>query len=41
MELRDDSEPRAPIVAFPDGGGDSYWHDRADGDWGPLREPTR
>ena len=25
---------RAPIVAFPDGGKDSYWHDRADGDWG-------
>jgi S-formylglutathione hydrolase FrmB len=24
---------RAPIVAFPDGGGDSYWHDRTDGDW--------
>ncbi|HEU4700882.1 MAG TPA: alpha/beta hydrolase-fold protein [Conexibacter sp.] len=24
---------RAPIVAFPDGGKDSYWHDRADGDW--------
>jgi S-formylglutathione hydrolase FrmB len=22
---------RAPIVAFPDGGDDSYWHDRADG----------
>ena len=25
---------RAPIVAFPSGGDDSYWHDRADGDWG-------
>ena len=25
---------RAPIVAFPDGGVHSYWHDRADGDWG-------
>lgn len=24
---------RAPIVAFPDGGDASYWHDRADGDW--------
>jgi poly(3-hydroxybutyrate) depolymerase len=24
---------RAPIVAFPSGD-DSYWHDRADGDWG-------
>ncbi|MEA2418242.1 MAG: hypothetical protein QOE60_448 [Thermoleophilaceae bacterium] len=26
--------PRAPIVAFPDGGDHSYWHDRADGRWG-------
>jgi S-formylglutathione hydrolase FrmB len=25
---------RAPIIALPDGGGDSYWHDRADGQWG-------
>ena len=25
---------RAPIVAFPSGGDHSYWHDRADGDWG-------
>jgi len=25
---------KAPIVAFPDGGDHSYWHDRADGDWG-------
>lgn len=25
---------RAPIVAFPYGGDHSYWHDRADGDWG-------
>jgi S-formylglutathione hydrolase FrmB len=24
----------APVVAFPDGGDDSYWHDRAGGDWG-------
>ena len=24
----------APIVAFPGGGEDSYWHDRADGAWG-------
>jgi S-formylglutathione hydrolase FrmB len=24
----------APIVAFPDGGDSSYWHDRADGHWG-------
>lgn len=26
--------PRAPIVAFPDGGDHSYWHDRAAGRWG-------
>lgn len=25
---------RAPIIAFPDGGDHSYWHDRADGAWG-------
>ncbi len=25
---------RAPVVVFPDGGGASYWHDRADGAWG-------
>jgi S-formylglutathione hydrolase FrmB len=25
---------KAPVVAFPDGGDHSYWHDRADGDWG-------
>jgi poly(3-hydroxybutyrate) depolymerase len=25
--------PRAPLIAFPDGD-DSYWHDRASGDWG-------
>jgi S-formylglutathione hydrolase FrmB len=25
---------RAPIVAFPDGGEDSYWHNRAEGNWG-------
>jgi S-formylglutathione hydrolase FrmB len=24
---------QAPIVAFPDGGKSSYWHDRADGAW--------
>jgi S-formylglutathione hydrolase FrmB len=24
---------RAPVVAFPDGGGGSYWHDRDSGDW--------
>ncbi len=25
---------RAPVVAFPDGGEDSYWHNRATGRWG-------
>jgi enterochelin esterase-like enzyme len=25
---------RAPDVVFPDGGEDSYWHDRRDGAWG-------
>ena len=26
--------PRAPVVAFPDGGNHSYWHNRSGGDWG-------
>jgi S-formylglutathione hydrolase FrmB len=26
--------PRAPVVVFPNGGEDSYWHDRAGGAWG-------
>ncbi len=25
---------RAPVVAFPNGSEDSYWHDREDGSWG-------
>ena len=25
---------RAPVVAFPDGDDDKYWHDRDSGDWG-------
>lgn len=25
---------RAPVIAFPDGGDHSYWHDRDEGDWG-------
>ena len=25
---------RAPVIAFPDGGDSSYWHDRDSGDWG-------
>jgi len=29
-----DGTENAPVVAFPDGGESSYWHDRADGDWG-------
>ena len=24
---------RAPVIAFPDGGDGSYWHDRKSGDW--------
>ena len=24
---------RAPLIAFPDGGDNGYWHDRAEGDW--------
>jgi S-formylglutathione hydrolase FrmB len=30
----EDLGERAPVIAFPDGGGDSYWHDRDGGDWG-------
>lgn len=26
--------PRAPDIAFPDGGDHSYWHNRTDGAWG-------
>ena len=29
-----DQGERAPVIAFPYGGESSYWHDRADGDWG-------
>jgi S-formylglutathione hydrolase FrmB len=29
----DELGSRAPVVAFPDGGGSSYWHDRESGDW--------
>ena len=25
---------RAPVIAFPDGGDGSYWHDRDSGEWG-------
>jgi S-formylglutathione hydrolase FrmB len=27
---------RAPVIAFPYGGDHSYWHDRADGNWGDF-----
>jgi S-formylglutathione hydrolase FrmB len=33
LEVLDDLGDRAPVVALPHGGGDSYWHDRAGGDW--------
>jgi enterochelin esterase-like enzyme len=26
--------PRAPVIVFPNGGSDSYWHDRHSGAWG-------
>ncbi len=29
-----DLRTRAPMMAFPDGGDSSYWHDRESGDWG-------
>jgi poly(3-hydroxybutyrate) depolymerase len=29
--------PRAPDVLFPDGGDDSYWHDRTSGNWAASR----
>jgi S-formylglutathione hydrolase FrmB len=29
-----DAGDRAPVIAFPDGGDSSYWHDRDSGDWG-------
>ena len=28
--------PRAPVVILPDGGYDSWWHDRAGGAWGTM-----
>lgn len=34
LELLEHLGDRAPVVAFPYGGESSYWHDRADGDWG-------
>jgi len=30
--------PRAPIVAFPEGGEASYWHDREQGEWASYVE---
>lgn len=29
-----DLRTRAPVMAFPDGGDSSYWHDRESGEWG-------
>jgi S-formylglutathione hydrolase FrmB len=29
-----DLKTRAPVMAFPDGGDSSYWHDRESGEWG-------
>lgn len=29
-----DLRTRAPVMAFPDGGASSYWHDRDSGEWG-------
>ena len=34
FEALEDQGDRAPVVAFPDGGESSYWHDRANGAWG-------
>jgi S-formylglutathione hydrolase FrmB len=34
FDALEESGERAPIIAFPDGGDSSYWHDRATGDWG-------
>ena len=34
FEALDRQGGRAPVVAFPRGGPDSYWHDREDGAWG-------
>ncbi|HEY5976865.1 MAG TPA: alpha/beta hydrolase-fold protein [Solirubrobacterales bacterium] len=34
FEALDELGSRAPVIVFPDGGEDRYWHDRADGDWG-------
>ena len=33
FEALDDQGERAPVVAFPDGGESSYWHDRDSGRW--------
>lgn len=34
FEALNDLKTRAPVIAFPDGGDASYWHDRDSGDWG-------
>lgn len=33
FEALADLRDRAPVVAFPDGGANSYWHDRESGPW--------
>jgi S-formylglutathione hydrolase FrmB len=34
LDALEDLGDDAPVVAFPYGGENSYWHDREDGDWG-------
>ena len=34
FEALSDLRTRAPVMAFPDGGDSSYWHDRGSGAWG-------
>ena len=34
FQALDELKTRAPVIAFPDGGDSSYWHDRDSGDWG-------
>ena len=33
FEALDGRRTRAPVIAFPDGGDSSYWHDRESGEW--------
>ena len=34
FEALNELKTRAPVMAFPDGGDASFWHDRDSGDWG-------